>query len=135
MVIGQLGGWLKEHLGNNPLANVPRQPEPQQHPISEMPQQPQTIQAGVPLPSFQMQPDGGYNVQGMQPGHSAFAALGGVGVLQHPQPGVVYFDPTGRMTQDQPMADAGNYLAMPMAPMQHQPMTHMQPIGGNYARN
>lgn len=122
MGIAALSDWLKQVMPGTPHPAPIFQPQPQQH------QQP-TIQPGVPLPTFQTQPGGGYSVQGLPPGASAFAPYHGLGVLQHPTQGPVYFDPTGQANDAHP-GYPGNYFAMPMAPAPFKELPHMQQIGG-----
>lgn len=120
MGIADLGGWLKDHLGANTQPIV--QP---QHPVH---QQPSTIQPGVPLPTFTPQGQS-YSVQGLAPGASTFADWQGLGVLKNPPRGIVYFDPTGRAT-DQNHGPNSQYLAVPMAQPDFKQMPYMQQIGG-----
>lgn len=118
MGIASLKNWLSERLAAEP-APPAAQPAPR----------PQTIQPGIALPTFQPQ-GASYSVQGLQPGASTFAPSSGLGILQQPRAGVAYFDPTGRATNAQPAAYTGNYMAMPMGPLEFEPLPYMQNIGG-----
>ena len=87
------------------------------------------------MPSYQQQPDGGYTVQGLAPGQSAFAPWApGMGVLKNPQRGPVRFDPTGQYNDNNLPNNPNAFLMMPMAPPQFKQFELMQPIGGPRGR-
>lgn len=113
--IGSLGNWFKKMIDE-----APRTPDRN------------TVQPGVPLPSYQPRQDGGYDVQGLAPGTSVFAQKMGLGVLKNPQSGPVYFDPTGRANDQHQDFVTSAYLAVPMQMPEFQYFEPMKRIGGGY---
>lgn len=127
MGIGDLGGWLKQALEGNKIANpILNPPAPQQ---PKAPSIYETINPKVPLPSFSLTADGGYQVNNLPPGTSTFAPIGPL-VMKNPGRGLPRFDPTGTYNDQNLPGNMNNFLLMPMAVPEFKPMPYMQQIGG-----